>query len=88
MNKTRVQIACEKAREEGREKGREEGLEEGLLRGLRAAVTELLEARLGPIPIGFVEWLADRDSSDTLRAMLLAAGSAHSLDEFRSRAGW
>jgi len=71
-----------------REEGIEEGIERGIERGQRAAVTELLEARFGSIPDGFSEWLADRDSTETLRDLLIAAGTAPSLDEFRSRAGW
>ena len=76
MNKTRVQIA------------REEALEEGHLRGQRAAVTELLEARFGPIPDGFTEWLAGWNSTETLRALLIAAGTSPSFGMFRSTAGW
>ena len=81
MNKTRVQIAFEK--------GYQEGLEEGALRMWRAEmIAELLEARFGPIPHGFTDWLAAQVSLNSLKSLLIAAGTAPSFDEFRSRAGW
>lgn len=79
MHKTRVQIA----HEEGIEKGIEKGIEEGHHRGMRAAVTELLEARFGTVPPEFVEWLGTVSDQSSLRRLLVAASQAASFDEFR-----
>ncbi len=91
MHKTRVQLAHErgiaKGREEGIERGIATGLAEGQLRAQRAAVTELLEARFGPIPVGTAEWLATETAPEALRKYLIAAATAPSFDEFRNTAG-
>ncbi len=78
MNKTRVQIA----REEGIERGIEQGLLEGHLRGQRAAVTELLEAKFGPVPPAFCDSLSTIADSAELRRLLVAAAMSASFAEF------
>jgi hypothetical protein len=88
MHKTRVQIAHEKGIEKGIETGIEKGMEEGHHRGMRAAVTELLEAKFGPVPTEFTEWVGKVTDLSSLRRLLLAAGTSPSFDEFRSTVGW
>ncbi len=88
MHKTRVQIAHEKGIEKGIEEGIEKGMEEGHHRGMRAAVTELLEAKFGPIPIEFIEWVGAVTDQPSLRRLLVAAGTAASFEEFRLSTGW
>ncbi len=83
VNKTRVQIAEEKAME----KGKEMGIEEGLLRGLRAAVTELLEARFGPVPPELTERVNATTDPGTLRLWLRTAATAADLATFRTAFG-
>ena len=88
VNKTRVQIAHERGLEEGTEIGKELGLGEGLLRGLRAAVTELLEARFGPVLADATERVAAEADLELLRRWLRAAGTSASVATFRTAVGW
>lgn len=88
MHKTRVQIASEKAREEGRQEGRQVGWQESEQRTLRTAVTELLEARFGPVPSAFVGWVASVTDTAELRRIHIAAGTAATFDEFRAAVGF
>ncbi len=92
MHKTRVQVAHEKGIERGIERGREEGIEQGLeegqLRGLRAAITELFEARFGSVPAGFADWIRAIAEASTLRRILIAAGTVASVEEFQTSIGW
>ena len=83
VNKTRVQLA----REEGQLEGRQEGLEAGGLSALRAAISELFEARFGAVPAEIREWLLEVTDPDQLRKILLAAGTAASLEAFRASVG-
>ncbi len=99
VNKTRVQLAEEKAMEEGmkrgmaqgeaigKEIGKEIGMEEGLLRGLRAAVGELLEARFGIAPPELLARVNATTDPDTLRLWLRTAATAIDLDAFRTAVG-
>ena len=84
MHKTRVQVAHEK----GIEQGIERGVEEGQLLALRAAVTELFEARFGSVPPGFAEWLRPIPEPTSLRRILIAAGTAASVEAFHTVTGW
>jgi hypothetical protein len=79
MHKTRVQIA--------REEGIEQGLLEGHLRGQRVAVTELLEAKFGPVPTGITDSLSAIGDPLQLRRLLIAAGTSVSFAEFRAAVG-
>jgi hypothetical protein len=96
VNKTRVQIAREEGVEEGKEigkeigkeQGREIGIEEGDRRARRAMLTELLEARFGPVPDEVAARVAAEADADTLRRWLRAAGTADTLQAFRAAAGW
>lgn len=99
MHKTRVQIAREEALEQGIEqgiekgiergieRGREQGLETGHLRGLRAAVTELLEARFATVPPELAARLATIADPVELRRILIAAGTTASFADFRASLG-
>lgn len=95
MHKTRVQIAREEAMEQGIEKGIEKGIERGIekglleghLRGQRAAVTELLEAKFGPVPPTFCDSLSTITDPVELRRLLVAAGMSASFAEFRTKVG-
>ena len=86
MNKTRVQIAREEGIEQGIERGIERGIEQGLfegrLLGQRAAVTELLEAKFGPVPSSFLESLSTIADPAELRRLLVAAAMSASYAEF------
>ena len=84
MHKTRVQIA----REEGIERGVVRGVEEGRLLALRAAITELYEARFGSPPPGLADWIRAMAEPSTLRRILIAAGTAPSVEEFQTSTGW
>ncbi len=84
MHKTRVQVAHEK----GIVQGVERGVEEGQLLALRAAITELFEARFGSVPAGFADWLRPIPEPASLRRILIAAGTAASVEEFRTSTGW
>ena len=84
VNKTRVQLAREEGQEQGLEKGRQEGRQEGQLSAFRAAITELLEARFGPVPADMREWVSGIEDADELRRILLAAGTSTSVDAFRA----
>ena len=92
MHKTRVQVAHEKGIEQGIERGVkrgiERGVEEGQLLALRAAVTELFEARFGSVPPGFAEWLRPIPEPTSLRRILIAAGTAASVEAFHTLTGW
>ena len=92
MHKTRVQIAHEKGiergREEGIERGIERGVEEGQLLALRAAITELFEARFGSVPPSFADWIRPIPEPASLRRILIAAGTAVSVEAFQTSTGW
>jgi len=83
VNKTRVQLAEER----GMEKGIQEGMEQGLLRGLRAAVTELLEARFGTVSAELTELVNAVPDPDTLHLWLRSAATATDLATFRATFG-
>ena len=87
MNKTRVQIAREEGIEQGIERGIEKGLLEGHLRGQRAAVTELLEAKFGPVPSAFCDSLSSIADPTELRRHLVAAAMSVSFAEFLMTVG-
>ena len=92
VNKTRVQIAREEGVEEGteigKEIGKEIGIEEGDRRARRAMLTELLEARFGPVPEEVATRVAAEADTDALRRWLRAAGTAESLEAFLAAVGW
>ena len=92
MHKTRVQVAHEKGiergREEGIERGIERGVEEGQLLALRAAITELFEARFGSVPPSFADWIRPIPEPASLRRILIAAGTAVSVEAFQTSTGW
>lgn len=92
MNKSRVQIAREEGLEEGKEIGKEQGreidIEEGELRARHAAVSELIEARFGPVSEEVAGRIAAEADADTFRRWLRVAGTAESLPAFHATVGW
>ncbi len=65
----------------GIEKGLEKGREEGRLEGMRTLVTDLLESRFGPLPVGMKEHLGALASADELSRFFQRALDASSLSE-------
>lgn len=86
-NKTLYDLALERNLEEGLQKGIELGAEEGETRASRAAVTELAEAKFGPLPAEVSERVAATDDRALLRRWLIAAGTTAALAEFRAVTG-
>lgn len=86
MNKTRYDLALERGVELGEQKGRQEGQREGRQEGtvlaFRAAVAELLEAKIGSLPESLSSAIDDANDASLLRAWLIAAGRANTLAEF------
>ena len=82
-NKTLYDLALERNREEGIELGSEEGE----TRASRAAVTELAEAKFGPLPAELSVRVAATDDRALLRRWLIAAGTTATLAEFRAATG-
>lgn len=74
-NKTLYDLALERNREEGQ------------LLASRAAVTELAEAKFGPLPQEVIDRVAGCADLALLRQWLLAAGTLTTLDDFRAATG-
>ena len=83
-----IEQGMERGMERGIERGIERGVEEGQLLALRAAITELFEARFGSVPAGFADWVRSIREPNSLRRILIAAGTAASVGEFQTSTGW
>lgn len=84
MNKTRVQIAEERAAEQGLQRGMQQGIE--LER--KASVLKVLAARIGEVPAEIAAKVEAMTDATALDSLLVAACKADTFDQFRSAVGW
>ena len=88
VNKTRVQIAEEKAAERGLQAGMQQGMQQGIEKERKSSILKVLDARIGAVPADIAEKVEAMTDPTALDSLLVAGCKADSFDQFRATAGW